>query len=63
MRVRVRVRYFSDGLALGSKEFVEAVFAENRDQFGPKRKDGVRRIGESESPLYAMRRLRLKPLS
>jgi REP element-mobilizing transposase RayT len=60
--VRLRVRYFSDGLVLGSKEFVESVFSENREKFGPKRKDGARRVSESESPLYALRRLRVKPM-
>lgn len=61
--VRLRVRYFSDGLVLGSKDFVEAVFAENRDQFGPKRKEGARRISESEQAMYSMRRLRVKAMS
>lgn len=56
--VRLRVRYFSDGLVLGSKEFVESVFTENRDKFGPKRRDGARKVSESESPLYSLRRLR-----
>lgn len=60
--VRLRVRYFTDGLVLGSKAFVETVFADNREKFGPKRKDGARRIGESDSPLYSMRRLRLRAL-
>ncbi len=57
--VRLRVRYFSDGLVLGSREFVEAAFAGNRGQFGPKRRSGARRVTESESPLYAIRRLRV----
>ena len=57
--VRLRVRYFSDGLVLGSREFVEAAFAANRGQFGPKRSSGARRVAESESPLYAIRRLRV----
>jgi len=60
--VRLRVRYFSDGLVLGSKEFVESVFTENRDKFGPKRRDGARKVSESESPLYSLRRLRLRAL-
>ncbi len=60
--VRLRVRYFSDGLVLGSKDFVEAIFAENRDQFGPKRENGARRISESEQTMYSMRRLRLRAL-
>ncbi len=56
--VRQRVRYFSDGLVLGSREFVEGVFQENRDKFGPKRKDGARRLSGLETSLYSMRRLR-----
>jgi len=61
--VRLRVRYFSDGLVLGSREFVEAAFAANRGQFGPKRRSGARRVLESESPLYAIRRLRVNPVT
>lgn len=60
--IRLRVRYFSDGLVLGSKEFVENAFNENRDKFGPKRKDGARKVSESDTPLYSMRRLRLRAL-
>jgi len=58
--VRLRVRYFSDGLVLGSKEFVEGVFQENRNKFGPKRKDGARRVSESAGEMFALRRLRKK---
>jgi putative transposase len=60
--VRLRVRYFSDGLALGSKEFVESVFMENRHKFGPRRRDGARKVSEAEAPLYSLRRLRLRAL-
>ena len=60
--VRLRVRYFSDGLVLGSKAFVESMFTEHRDKFGPKRKDGARRIRESAAAIYAMRRLRVRAL-
>jgi REP element-mobilizing transposase RayT len=56
--VRQRVRYFSDGLVLGSREFVEGVFQENRAKFGPKRRDGARRMGGVETAIYSMRRLR-----
>lgn len=35
--LRLRVRYFSDGLVLGSKSFLESVFQEHRLIFGPKR--------------------------
>jgi REP element-mobilizing transposase RayT len=42
--LRCRVRYFRDGLAFGSKAFVESVFERNRPHFGAKRKTGARRI-------------------
>jgi hypothetical protein len=42
--LRCRVRYFTDGMALGSQAFVDGVFAGNRRLFGPKRKDGARRM-------------------
>ena len=56
--VQFRVRYFSDGLVIGGKEFVESIFGQHREKFGPKRKDGARRIAESASGLFALRRLR-----
>ena len=37
-----RVRYFTDGAVIGCKEFVNEVFANARERFGPKRKDGAR---------------------
>ncbi|WP_411845249.1 transposase [Roseibacillus persicicus] len=40
--LRCRVRYFSDGAALGSKSFVEEVFQSAREHFSPKREDGSR---------------------
>lgn len=58
--IRLRVRYFSDGLVLGSKSFVESVFQENRQWFGPKRKDGARRLRECNSELFSLRQLRLR---
>lgn len=60
--VRLRVRYFSDGLVLGSREFVEEVFSANRDKFGPRRKNGARRMGESETPFYTLRRLSVRAM-
>jgi putative transposase len=54
------VRYFSVGLVLGSKEFVESIFQENLEKFGPKRKDGARKIAEQDRELFALRRLRLR---
>ena len=60
--VRTKVRYFSDGAVLGSKAFVEGVFEAQREQFSPKRKNGAKRITESEAPFYTLRRLRVRPL-
>ncbi|MEN8681797.1 MAG: transposase [Akkermansiaceae bacterium] len=41
--VRCRIRYFTEGAVIGSKQFVNGIFEGNRDRFGPKRKDGARR--------------------
>ena len=60
--VRLRVRYFTDGVVLGSKAFVEGIFESQREHFGPKRKQGARRMTESEAPFYTLRQLRLRPL-
>ena len=61
--VRLRVRYFRDGLALGSRAFVEEVFREFRDQFGPKRRVGacpVRAL--ARFGLAVLRNLRVRAL-
>ena len=59
--LRCRVRYFCDGAVWGSREFVEEVFGVYRTRFGPKRKDGARRLrGLARSELYALRDLRLQ---
>jgi len=42
--LRLRIRHFTEGVFLGSKEFVNEMFARHRDRFGPKRKDGARPI-------------------
>ncbi|MBN8417619.1 MAG: transposase [Verrucomicrobia bacterium] len=60
--IRLRVRYFTDGVILGSREFVEGIFESQRDQFSPKRKQGAIRIAESASPFYTLRQLRIRPL-
>jgi len=52
-----RVRYFRDGLAIGSKAFVEDVFETHREWFGPKRKTGARKIKRSSEPFYCLRDL------
>lgn len=57
--LRCKVRYFSDGLVLGSKEFVEKVFEQYRAEFGIKRRSGARPLRYGEwNGLYTMRDLR-----
>jgi hypothetical protein len=57
--LRCRVRYFSDGLVLGSSEFVNAVFGRYREQFGVKRKTGARGMKYADwDGLSTMRDLR-----
>ena len=58
--LRCRVRYFSDGVAIGSSRFVEGVFEASREHFGPKRKDGAREIGETSAGLFSLRALRVR---
>jgi hypothetical protein len=57
--VKCRVRYFSDGLVLGSREFVERVFWLKRGWFGAGRKEGARRMrGLEGAELYTVRDFR-----
>jgi hypothetical protein len=53
-----RVRHFTDGLAVGTKELLKAVFEAQRSYFGTKRKSGPRKIRGGEwGDLRAMRDL------
>jgi REP element-mobilizing transposase RayT len=60
--LRCRVRYFTDGAVIGSKEFVNEAFANARERFGAKRKDGARAMRGSGSAarglLWSLRDLR-----
>jgi len=57
--LRLRVRYFSDGMVLGSQAFVEQFFREHRDLFGSKRTSGARpMLGFKGSGLAVIRDLR-----
>ncbi len=57
--LRCRVRYFSDGMILGSKAFVNDVFAQRRSHFGVKRKTGARKMGGGDwNGLYVARDLK-----
>jgi hypothetical protein len=58
-----RVRYFTDGAVIGSKEFVNEAFDGARERFTAKRKDGARVMRGSGSGakglLWSARDLRL----
>ena len=60
--LRLRVRYFADGAVLGTRNFVDEVFASLRERFGPKRKDGARRLKGLQPQLFSLRALRVNPL-
>ncbi len=59
-----RVRYFTDGAVIGSKEFVNETFAGARDRFTASRKDGARKLRGTAAPaagvLWSVRDLRLR---
>ena len=58
-----RVRYFTDGAVIGSKEFVNEAFVGARERFTEKRRDGARQMRGSGAPaagtLWSMRDLRV----
>ncbi len=62
--LRCRVRYFTDGAVIGSREFVNAAFASAHERSRPKRKDGARRMRGSGKPtaglLWSVRDLRVE---
>jgi putative transposase len=60
--LRCRVRYFTDGVVIGSRGFVNEAFASARERFGPKRKDGARMMRGKDAVaaewLWSLRDLR-----
>jgi putative transposase len=62
--LRCRIRYFTDGAVIGSREFVNEAFASARERFGPKRKDGARKMRGDANPaagmLWSLRDLRVR---
>ena len=60
--LRRKVRYFVDGMVIGSKGFVEGVFQLSRGWFGKDRRDGARRMAGTSSNLATMRTLRVAPM-
>ena len=60
--LRCRVRYFSDGVALGGRKFVDGVFQAARERFGVRRADGARplrgiELAAKPDRLYNLRQL------
>lgn len=59
--LRLRVRHLTDGVVLGSREFVNEVFIQHREKFGSRRKDGARRIRGAPLPgISVLRDLRVR---
>jgi hypothetical protein len=59
--LRCRIRYFTDGAVIGSRVFVNEAFASARERFGPKRRDGARKMRGAASAnrtLWSLRDLR-----
>jgi len=64
--LRLRIRHMTDGVVLGSKGFVDAVWLAHRERFGPKRRSGARPIRGGGAPLAglsALRDLRVEAVS
>ncbi len=61
--LRLKVRYFSDGAVLGTREFVNGVFTALRDRFSPQRQDGARAmqgLKSERAELFTLRQLRAR---
>jgi putative transposase len=59
--LRCRVRYFTDGLVLGSKSYVDGVFAQYRCHFGPRHTSGARVWREvARASLFSARQLTVR---
>ncbi|MFT5107326.1 MAG: putative transposase, partial [Pseudoalteromonas tetraodonis] len=59
--LRCRVRYFTDGVVLGSKEFVDEFFEQRKANFGKSRTSGARRMkGAAWGALRVLRDLRVE---
>jgi len=58
--LRLRIRHLTDGVVLGSRDFVDEVFERYRQRFGPRRRNGARPIRAVPLPgLMALRDLRV----
>jgi REP element-mobilizing transposase RayT len=62
--LRCRVRYFTDGLVLGTKSYVDGVFAHYRSHFGPRRTSGARALREdAQASLFSARQLSVRTVT
>ena len=57
-----KVRYFVDGMVIGTRSFVEGVFQLSRRWFGSDRRDGARPIPGTSTDLKTMRVLKVRPM-
>ena len=61
--LRCRVRYFTDGVVIGSKAFIERYFEAKREYFGPGRTSGARKMRGGEwGELRSLRELQKEPV-
>ena len=62
--VRCRIRHFTDGAVIGSRDYVDEVFRESRRFFGPRRKNGARKprgaLEALRGEIWSARDLRLR---
>ncbi len=62
--LRCRVRYFSDGMILGSRIFVDEMFVRHHGNFGVQRQTGARPMRSAQwKGLFTARRLQLAPIT
>jgi len=57
-----RVRYFSDGLALGSKTFIDTIFTKHCRHFWKKRSEGARQMKQTDGSFFTLKDLRNEPI-
>ena len=59
--LRCRIRYFTDGVVLGSQKFIDEFFERQRSQFGERRKTGARKMkGAAWGELRVLRDLKAR---
>ena len=49
-----RGKYLSEGAAIGSKSFIQALYAQYRENFGASRKRAAKPLGEGFTDLYSL---------